>query len=150
MYWTISILWSVLGTIAFCFFLTNRWNKIDPIYQQLLASSRLFHPIPEPGYLGLKFSVIRHAFSFFISSVIIFFVKIHFIINAVLLLNLLYCWAPISRYRFRKKDVRETAMRPNGQATATAIAIPVKDSFCTVVHAIVCAVLLYVLYAIRP
>ena len=150
MYWIISILWSVLGTIAFCSFLTYRWNKIDPFWQQMLDTFRILHPIPGPGYLDLKFSIIRHALFFLASSFIIFYVKIRFILNSILFLNVLYCWMPITRYKFRKKDVAEASARPSGQSTASAISVPIKDSFCTVVHAVGCVIILYILYAIRP
>lgn len=151
MYWIIALLWFFLGTIAFWVVLGSRWNKIDPIFQSVLQTSRIFHPVPgEPGYLDLKFSVLRHSIVFLASSAIIFWVKANFILSILLFINVLYCMMSISRYQFRKKDVAEAAMRPNGQATATIIAIPVRDSFCAVVHAVVCVILLYVLYAIRP
>jgi len=67
-----------------------------------------------------------------------------------LFLNVLYAGMPITRYRRRKQDVIETAMRPNGKDAAAIISIPVRDSFCTVVYSVICSALLFVLFALRP
>lgn len=151
MYWAITFSWFIVGTVVFWSVLSNKWNKIDPLFRKVLQTSRIFHPVPgDSGYLDLKFSMLRHSIAFLIFSAIIYFVKVDFVLSIILFLNVLYCWLPISRYRFRKKDVAETAMRPNGQATAEIISIPVKDSLCTVTHAIISAILIWVLYAIRP
>ena len=151
MYWAIALSWGIGGTVVFWCVLSSKWNRIDPIFRQVLQTSRIFHPVPGyPGYLDLKFSVLRHSVIFLISSVVIYFIKINFISTIILFLNAIYCLFPICRYRFRKKDVAEAYARPNGQATAEIISIPVKDSFCTVAHAILSAALIGVLYIICP
>lgn len=151
MYWVIALSWFIGGTVVFWSVLSSKWNRIDPLFRRFLQTSRIFHPIPgDPGYLDLKFSVLRHSIVFVISSIVIYFVKIDFVLTVVLFLNILYCLLSVSRYRIRKKDVAETAARPDGQATAEIISIPVKDSFCAVVHALISAVLIWILYAIRP
>lgn len=151
MFWIIALAWGVLGTALFWIALSIKWSKIDPLFQRMFDTFRVFHPIPGfPGYLDLKFSVLRHTVAFLISAALIFWVPINWISNIVLFLNILYTWMTISRYRVRKRDVDETAMRPNGKATAEIIAIPVKDSFCVVVFSVICTALLYILFAIRP
>ena len=151
MYWIIAIAWCVLGTAAFWITLSTKWKRIDPLFQGMFETFRVFHPIPGfPGYLDLKFSILRHAVVFLVSAVLIYWVQVKWLINVVLFLNILYAWTPISRYKHRKRDVVETAMRPNGKNTAAIIAIPVRDSFCVVVFSVVCTAILYVLFAIRP
>lgn len=153
MYWLIALTWGLIGTIIFWSHLSQQWLKIDSLERLAVCTLSFFHSVPadaDTGYLPLQFSILRHAFVFLISSILIYFVKTDFILTIILLINLLYCWLPISRYRNRKKDIAETASRPNGQATAQMLSIFVKDSFCTIIHSVGCAIILYVLYAIRP
>lgn len=153
MYWIVTLFWAIAGSIVFWSHLSRRWQKVDSLYRLSICTLRTFHPVPaEPdsGYLSLQFSILRHAFMFLISSILIYFVKADFVLTIILLLNLLYCWLPISRYRYRKNDISETASKPNGQETARILSIFVKDSFCTIIHAVGCVITLYILYAIRP
>lgn len=153
MYWIIALSWTIVGFVVFWLHLSQRWQKIDALSRLTVRTLGVFHPVPadaELGYLPLQFSIARHAFVFLVSSVVIYFVKADIVLTIVLLVNLLYCWSPISRYRYRKKDIAETASKPNGQATAQMLSIFVKDSFCTIIHSVGCIIILYVLYAIRP
>ena len=151
MFWIIAIAWCVIGTAVFWITLSIKWSRIDPLYKRMFDAFRVFHPIPGlPGYLDLKFSVIRHAVVFLISAAIIFWVNIKWIVNVVLFLNILYAGMTISRYKGRKRDVVETAMRPGGKDTASIIAIPVRDSFCVVVFSVICTAIAFILLAVRP
>lgn len=151
LYWIIVLAWSVIGTLIFWFILSVKWSKLDPLFVRMLDTFRVMNPIPGyPGYLDLKFTVLRHAIVFIISSTLIFYVKVKFVLSIVLFLNLIYAYSTISRYRFRKQHLRDTARRPNSEATLSFISIPVRDSFCTVVYSVLCVVFLYVLFAIRP
>ena len=151
MFWIITIAWFILGTAAFWITLSIKWTRIDPLFQGLFETFRIFHPIPGfPNYLDLKFSVLRHAVVFLVSAALIFWINIKWVIGLVLFLNVLYAGMTISRYKHRKRDVAETALRPNSKDTATIIAIPVRDSFCVVVFSVICSALLYILSAIKP
>ena len=151
MYWAISLTYTLLGTVIFWIILSNKWNKMDRLAQLSLQQLSVFHQIPHhPEYLDLKFSIVRHSFAFLLSSALIYWVKSDFVLTAILIINFLYCWLPISRYRYRKRDLAETASRQGGEATAHFLAIPVKDSFCVIVHSVICLALTFLLYAIRP
>lgn len=153
MYWIITILWSIVGTLVFWQHLSKQWKKINPIDKMFIPDLSRFHSVPaEPdtGYLSLQFSIVRHAFVFLISALIFYFAKPSIVINILFPLNVLYCWSPISRYRYRKQDINRTAAKPDGKDTADLLLVFVKDSFCTVVHAICCVLILYVLLAIKP
>lgn len=150
-YWIITVLYFIFGTVTFWCILSSKWKKLDPFVVSMLDSFRVFHPIPGyPGYMDLKFTIIRHSVVFLLSAAAIYWIKAKFVLNCVLFLNILYAGLPISRYRARKKDLEETAKRPNGSATVSFISVPVKDSFCTVVFSVLCVVVLYILFAIRP
>lgn len=150
-YWVIALAWCVGGTFVFWCFLSFKWAKLDPFFVRTLDTFRTLNPIPGyPRYMDLKFTLLRHAVAFLISAVAIFFVKINFILTLILFLNVLYAYIVISRYRYRKRYLAETAKNSDSEALLSFISIPVKDSFCTVVFSVLCVVILYILYAFRP
>lgn len=150
MYWLISILWVLVGLIVFWVTLSKKWNRIDRLTLGALHTVRMFHPIPgDDGYLDLKFSIVRHVLFFLIASVLFFFVKSDFVLTITLYVSFIYhAIIPYQRYRMRKKHIAD--IRKKSDATAHFAEIPVKDSFCVVVHAIISLVLTWFLYAIRP
>lgn len=152
MYWIVALLWSIVGTILFWGYLSKQWQKIDMLEKMSLRTLGIFHPVPadpDTGYLRLQFSILRHAVIFLFTAVLIYIIDSSVITTILLCLNMLYCWSPISRYRYRKQDMEKAASRPDGKATANLLSVFVKDSFCTVVHAISCMVILYILFAIK-
>lgn len=151
LYWTIVLSWGIIGTIIFWSILSKKWKKINPIYTRMFDSLRAINPIPgDPGYLDIKFTLVRHAASFLVSSFIIYFVKPKWILTIILMMNVLYAVSVVSRYKYRKRYIQEESMNPESAALISIISIPVKDSFCSVVYSVLCSVLLYVLYALRP
>lgn len=150
-YWSISLLWGIIGLFIFWGILSAKWAKLDPLFVRMLDKFRLLNPIPgHPGYMDLKFSLLRHSFVFLVSAVLIFFVKVKFVLTITLTLNVFYAYSTVSRYKYRKRYLQETAREPDSEALVSYLAVPVKDSFCVVVYSVVCAIILYVLYAIRP
>lgn len=152
LYWVIAFSWAIVGTIIFWIVLSSKWSKKDPLYEHMLDTIRVLHPnIPGfPGYLDLKFSVLRHAIAFLISAVIIFFVEYRWILTTILFLNLLYAYSSIARYRSRKNYINEVTAGRKESPIKEYLILPVKDSFCTVIHSVVSSLLLYVLFALRP
>lgn len=152
MYWAITLLWFFLGLAIAWISLTLKWNNIDPMYRGMFRTFMIFNPIPgHDNYTDLKFSVLRHSLAFLISSVPIYFLPdSRFILRVILFLNLIYAFFSVNRYHFRKKHLAETRKDPESEATAKIISIPIQDSFVTVLHAVICSALLYVLYGIRP
>lgn len=151
MYWLITGSWTILSTVVFWIILSFKWKRIDRLTFHAIQYSRKFHPIPgDPGYLDIKFSILRHSVFFLLSSVIIYYIKSDIVLTIILLVNLWYCWSSISRYKMRREIIKTKALDPDGKAAAEIISIPVTDSFAAVIHAIGCLVLIYILYAIRP
>lgn len=153
MYWIITILWSIVGTLFFWRHLSKRWNKLNPIdkmFIPVLSRSHFIPAEPDTGYLGLQFSIVRHAVVFLISALVLYFAKPYVVISILFSLNTLYCWFPISRYRFRRQDLKETAASPDKAHYVDLLSALVKDSFCTVVHTICCVLILFILLAIKP
>jgi len=151
LYWVITFSWGIIGAIIFWNILSKKWAKIDPIIVRTLATIRVLNPIPgDSGYLDLKFTLIRHAVAFLLSSAAVYFIKQRWILTFVLLLNVLYAISTVQRYKYRKNYIHEEAKRPESEALVSIMSIPVKDSFCAVVYSVVCPILLYVLYIIRP
>lgn len=152
MYWTLSIAWFLGGLIVFWATLTKKWRSIDSLTLCVLRSARMFHPIPgDVGYWDLKFSVLRHTVFFLIASILFFFVKSDFVLTVVLAVSMLYHGVmPVQRYRVRKDHIASLYRDEESRASAEFCAIPVRDSFCVVVHAIITLVLTWILYAIRP
>jgi len=149
MYWIISFSWCVVGTAIFWMSLSAKWRRLDTAKVLTIDTFRVLHPVA-PGhknYLDLKFTLLRHAAAFLISSIIIFFVNSSFLIKLVLFLNILYIWSPVGRYRYRKKYIKEI-MNDEAKETVSFLNTLVKDSFCTVVYSVICVVFLYVLYGI--
>lgn len=151
MYWFISVLWCVVGTLSFWIILSFKWSKIDVLYAKSLPTLTKFHPVPgHPRYMDLKFSLLRHALFFLVSSVIVYFVKLDIFLSIVTLLNLLYAVLTIYKYRYRKKYLLGIQKDEDHLALAQIMSIPVKDSFCIVIFSVVCYIVLMVLYLIRP
>ena len=153
MYWIITLAWSILGTISFWIYLSKQWkniNSIDKMFIPVLNRSHFTPADPDTGYLGLQFSIVRHAVVFLISALILYFASPSIVIYILFPLNASYCWSPISRYRFRRQDLKETSASPDKSHYADLLSIFVKDSFCTVVHAICCVLILFLLLAIKP
>lgn len=154
MYWCIALLWFIGGSVLFWSILSSKWNRMDALTRSTLRFSRIFHSVPGyPSYLDLKLSMLRHAIFFLISAIIIYFTdweKNDFISNTILFLNLLYCGLSIFRYRGRKRELAKLAADPEQQCVAEMIAIPIKDSFCVVVHAALCPIIVTILFIIKP
>lgn len=150
MYWLISISWTFVGLIVFWITLSNKWKRIDRLTLGALHTVRIFHPIPgDTNYLDLKFSVVRHSVLFLIASALFYFVRSDFVLTVTLYASMVYHGiVPVQRYRMRKKHIAD--LREKSDATAHFAEIPVKDSFCVVIHAIISLALTWVLYAIRP
>lgn len=151
-YWMISFSWAVLGTAVFWCVLSSKWKKIDPLYASCIHSYRILEPIipGDPGYLDIKFTLVRHGFTFLVSSFIIYFVKVKFILSIILIMNGLYALSTISRYNYRRRYLQEEAKNPDNESSISIISIPVKDSLCAVVYSVLCVVILYILYVTRP
>ena len=145
MYWVITFGWTILGCLILWTLLSIKWNRIDPLISSMFHTMRRFHGTPgTEGYLDLKFSVLRHSVVFLLSALVIALFDSRFMTSVISFVNLLYCWMPIARYRYRKKELH--SVRSEGSAElAGFMAIPIKDSFCTVVHAVISTVLIYIL-----
>lgn len=152
MYWTLTVAWFILGLILFWNVLSSKWNRIDPLYRSMFRTFMILNPIPgHEGYLDLKFSVLRHSVVFIVSAALIYwFHDARFLLNTVLTLNLLYTFSVFSRYRMRRKHLAYVKYELKEQHTAEIIQIPIKDSRIVGIHAVICVVMLYVLYGIRP
>lgn len=151
MYWFITLLWFIGGIVIFWSILSHKWNRIDPLFRQALQYSRTFHPVPgDPSYLDLKFSMLRHSVFFLISAVILYFSDSSFVLDIILFLNSLYATLSIFRYRGRKRELAALSADPEKHNVATMIAAPIKDSFCVVIHAILCPILIAILLIIKP
>ena len=151
MYWFIATLWAIGGTVILWVVLSHKWNRIDPLFRRALQLSRTFHPIPgDLSYLDLKFSMLRHAVFFLISAIILYFSNSSLVSNIILFLNGLYAILSIFRYRGRKQKLAELAADPEEQNAAIIIATPIKDSFCCVVHAVLCDIFIAILLLLKP
>jgi hypothetical protein len=151
MYWPVAIMLPSIGTAILWVVLDKKWYRLDPLEQSMLSTLRTLHSVPGmPYYLDIKFSAIRHAVVFLATAAIIYWVNAKWVINFVLIANLLYAWSTISRYRMRKSEVSEVAKRDGEQTVANMLAIPVRASFCVVVFSVLCAVFLYVLMFLKP
>ena len=145
MYWTISLGWSIVGTVFLWIILSNRWNRLDHFHRVMIRQIRIFHQIPgTDGYFDLKFSVLRHAVVFLVSAIFMSWARVGFFTTTITFLNLVYCYFPIARYRFRKKEVLN-AENEGSTELASFMSILVRDSFCCVLHAVISAILLYIL-----
>ena len=171
MYWTITLAVSLGGLLLLWAILSAKWNRVsganDPVCRtlntQLINSVRAAEPwLPgDPGYLDLKFSVLRHAFVFAVSAVILRFVGYGFWETVITFVNLLYAWLPISRYRYRKKLLSETAARnrrdlrehPEDADGFRAILRLhenlIRDSFVVVPYGVICCVALVILMLLK-
>lgn len=150
LYWIISIAWCIVGTAVFWYIMSSKWNKLDCFFVRTIDTFRTMHPnMPgHPGYLDLKSTIIRHAAATLVFSVILFFVDAKILVRILLFLNVLYACTPISRYKSRKKYLQD--LRTAGHGDTASILLPlVRDSFIPVIHAIICAVVIFVLYGIR-
>lgn len=167
MYWIITLSVSIGGLLLLWTILTAKWSRvtcahdsIDHRFQlSLIHTTRTLQPwLPgDPGYLDLKFSVLRHAFVFGVSAVILRFVGYGFWESAITFVNLLYVWLPISRYRYRKKMTEALAAenrrahRDNPEEAEGFREILklhnalIRDSFVVIPYAIVCWLSLYLL-----
>ena len=85
---------------------------------------------------------------FLLSAALIAWIDSRFITSIITYANLLYCLLTIARYRFRKKEVRN-AINRGEQELANFMAVPVKDSFVTVIHAVTSVVILYILPVLK-
>ena len=151
MYWFITLLWFIGGIVIFWIILSHKWNRIDPLFRQALQYCRTFHPVPgDPSYIDLKFSMLRHSVFFLISSVILYFSDSGFVLNIILFLNSLYAALSIFRYWGRKHELAALSADPEKRNVATMIAVPIKDSFSVVIHAILCPILITILLIIKP
>ena len=111
MYWTLTVVWFILGLILFWNVLSSKWNRIDPLYRSMFRTFMILNPIPgHERYLDLKFSVLRHSVVFIVSAALIYwFHDARFLLNTVLTLNLLYTFSVFSRYRMRRKHLAPSA-----------------------------------------
>lgn len=149
MYWKITLGWAILGTIVFWISLSLKWNRTDYFNRSMFRTLQLFNSTPgSERYLDLKFSVLRHSLVFLLSAALIAWIDSGFITSIITYANLLYCLLTIARYRFRKKEVRN-AINRGEQELANFMAVPVKDSFVTVIHAVATVIILYILPVLK-
>ena len=149
MYWKVTLGWAIIGTIIFWISLSLKWNRTDYFNRSMFRTLQLFNSTPgSEKYLDLKFSVLRHSFVFLLSAALIAWIDSRFITSIITYANLLYCLLTIARYRFRKKEVRN-AINRGEQELANFMAVPVKDSFVTVIHAVTSVVILYILPVLK-
>lgn len=167
MYWIITLSVSIGGLLLLWTILSAKWNKVacvnDPFDRhfrpQLIHSSRTFEPwLPgDVGYLDLKFSVLRHAFVFVVSAVILRFVGYGFWEYIITFVNLLYALIPVNRYRDRKRMLTHAAAEnrrrlqdnpDEAEGFGEMLKLHeelVRDSFVVVPYAIICWASLYLL-----
>ena len=152
LYWLIATIWAILGAVIFWIVLSVKWSRIDRFQLMVLETSRILLPIPgHPGYLDLKFSILRHAIVFLLSAAIIYFLhNVPLLLYPLLFANTLYAMMTTQRYNARKQFIKDARNRPNGSAHADIISIPIKASFLVVIFSFACLALLFILFAIRP
>lgn len=92
MYWVLLLLWCVGGTAVFWAILSKRWKGFGAIEESFISTSRVLYPfLPgSPGYMDIKYTLLRHSAATFISAVILYFVNNRFIIYLILFLNVFY------------------------------------------------------------
>ena len=167
MYWIITLSVSIGGSLLLWAILSAKWNRVahtnDPVgrtlYSQLISSVRAMeYWLPgDPGYLDLKFSVLRHAFVFGVSAVILRFVGYGFWESVIAWANLLYALIPANRYRSRKRmlgltaaenrrDLREHPEDAEGFREVLRLhEALIRDSFVVVPYGFICWASLYLL-----
>ena len=167
MYWIITLSVSIGGLLLLWTILTAKWSRvtcahdsIDHRFQlSLIHTTRTLQPwLPgDPGYLDLKFSVLRHAFVFGVSAVILRFVGYGFWESVVAWANLLYALIPANRYRSRKRmlgltaaenrrDLQEHPEDAEGFREVLRLhEALIRDSFVVVPYGFICWASLYLL-----
>lgn len=157
MYWTITLLISLGGLIVCWNVLSSRWRIVngsgsyDPVRRKLnpmlIQAARTFHPIlpGDPGYLDLKFSLLRHALAFFVSAGLLRLLDSRFWETALLWVNLMYailtCWV----YSKRKQELQEIALESTEREQLVIPTELVRDSFVVVAYSVIAAASLYLL-----
>lgn len=151
MYWKIALVWLIAATSILWYVLSEKWKTLDEFEKVGIARFRMMNPIPGmENYMDLKFSVIRHALCFLISSLLIYYVNLSWIIYIVMAVNALYTLLPVLRYMNRKRYLEERSRESeNSSAAVKYMSIPVKDSFCTVVYSVLSYVVLAALMFIK-
>lgn len=152
LFWSIVLGWSLLGTAVFWWILNVKWSRIDHMIQDILDAASAVYQIPGHwGYWDLKFTLMRHAFVFLLSSVTIYFLhRVTWILTPVLLFNFLYAGLTLKRYLYRKKYVHEVEVEPDYELPTEIVMVPVRASIVAIVYSMLCTALLYVLFAIAP
>ena len=157
MYWTITLLISLGGLVTCWSILSARWQTVsgsrsyDPVrramYPRLIQLARTFHPIlpGHPGYMDLKFSLLRHALAFLASAVLLRLLDSRFWETALLGANLLYAGLTVWVYLQRKQELQEIAFESTEREQLTVPTRLVRDSFVVVAYSAIAAASLYLL-----
>ena len=157
MYWTITLLISLGGLVVCWSILSARWQTVsgsrsyDPVrramYPRLIQLARTFHPIlpGHPGYMDLKFSLLRHALAFFVSAGLLRLLGSRFWETALLGANLLYAGLTVWVYLQRKQELQEIALESTEREQLTVPTRLVRDSFVVVAYSVIAAASLYLL-----
>lgn len=139
MYCIITLTWSLLGTFIFCHILSIKWKKLDRLDKMTFNMLWSLHRIyVANGYMNYKFSIIRHAVVFALSSIAIYNLTTQWIISVITLINLLYTALPIFRYISSKKELTDSLFSP------------IKASIYVVIFCCITVALLYVLVLVKP
>jgi hypothetical protein len=109
--WWIVLAVSIIVGFACWVALSKKWltatDNNSFFNLKLIEMLLVFHPIlpgAHPGFMDLKWTIVRHGFVASASAVLIWFVDIGFLEILVVSLNLLYAIMAANRYRNRKEE----------------------------------------------
>lgn len=113
MFWIVTLLMSVVIPIIFCSLLSMHWesamNPDNPVTYELNRTLLYHTSVYEPrfphhdGFWDLKWSIIRHAFVYFVFSIIIYLDNTGFVPIILQFIYLLYTLLVLFTYYSRKK-----------------------------------------------
>ena len=155
MYWVITAFVSVPLLIAFFLHLSKRWRLLvgespeSRLNLMVVNSIRQLEPA-FPGtenYSDLKFSLIRHAFVFALSSAILFSTRNIFAVVVIGVSNMAYAHLTYSRYKYRNALLKD--MAPYEEEIHKYSSAMVEDSRSCVTYAFICVIALYLLVFFR-
>lgn len=158
MYWTISIIISVILTIIFWSMLSRRWRNLvsgtndilSREYVQVISIFASKYNLPGmTGYMDLKFSLLRHAIVFALFAVILYFAKVKWLETITTFFFLLYTFNAIIRYRRRVK-VLNIVYSQEEPHVFTLCKNTVKNSSLVMWYSIIATIALYILLLVKP
>lgn len=147
-----------MGFILCIIYISYIWKKNfgDELFGDTLlyATNGLTGVLPTDGkFLSLKFSAFRHAFVFIVFALLIYFVNIKWLNSVLLWLNLCYAITAVLRQRTRKKMMKEMWTEVENDPDDEIVCLQkqtLKATGSVSVYSVYLALLLYVVYAIRP